>query len=106
MVETDSSNFAIGAILSQKNPKDNKVHPVAFYSRSLSPAEKNYAIYDKELLAIVSALEHWRHLLKGTSIPFTIFSDHRNLLYQKKPEKMTQCKDLIKSLIINYIIIN
>jgi len=41
-------------------------------------------------LAIISALEQWRHLLKGTDTPFTIFSDHRNLLYQKKPEKMTQ----------------
>jgi len=90
MVETDSSNFAIGAILSQTSPKDNKVHPVAFYSRSLNQAERNYPIYDKELLAIVSALENWRHLLKGTDRPFTIFSDHRNLLYQKKPEKMTQ----------------
>jgi len=90
MVETDSSNFAIGAILSQTLPKDNKVHPVAFFSRSLNAAERNYPIYDKELLAIVDALEQWRHLLKGTDTPFTIFSDHRNLLYQKKPEKMTQ----------------
>ena len=90
MVETDSSNFAIGAILSQTSTKDNKIHPVAFFSRALNHAERNYPIYDKELLAIVSALEHWRHLLKGTDIPFSIFSDHRNLLYQKKPEKMSQ----------------
>ena len=90
LVETDSSNFAIGAILSQVLPKDNKIHPIAFFSRSLTAPEKNYPIYDKELLAIVEALEHWRHLLKGTTTPFTIFSDHRNLLYQKKPEKMTQ----------------
>ena len=90
MVETDSSNFAIGAILSQTLYSDNKVHAVAFFSRSLNSAERNYPIYDKELLAIVDALEHWRHLLKGTDTPFTIFSDHRNLLYQKKPEKMTQ----------------
>ena len=90
LVETDSSNFAIGAILSQASQKDNKIHPIAFFSRSLTAAEKNYPIYDKELLAIVEALEQWRHLLKGTSIPFTIFSDHCNLLYQKKPEKMSQ----------------
>ncbi len=90
LVETDSSNFAIGAILSQTSKKDNKIHPIAFFSRSLTAAEKNYPIYDKELLAIVEALEQWRHLLKGTSTPFTIFSDHRNLLYQKKPEKMSQ----------------
>jgi len=90
MVETDASNYAIGAILSQINPEDNISHPVAFFSRSLSSSERNYPIYDKELLAIVAALETWRHLLKGTAIPFKIFSDHRNLLYQKKPEKMTQ----------------
>jgi hypothetical protein len=90
MVETDSSNFAIGAVLSQTSSKDNKIHPIAFYSRSLTSPERNYPIYDKELLAIISALENWRHLLKGTPTPFTIYSDHRNLLYQKKPEKMTQ----------------
>jgi len=90
IVETDSSNFAIGAVLSQKSPEDKSVHHVAFFSRSLSSTEKNYPIYDKELLAIVSALETWRHFLKGTSTPFTIYSDHRNLLFQKKPQKMTQ----------------
>jgi len=90
LVETDSSNFAIGAILSQKSSNDEKIHPVSFFSRSLTSAERNYPIYDKEPLAVVEALEQWRHLLKGTSIPFTIFSDHRNLLYQKKPEKMSQ----------------
>ncbi len=90
IVETDSSNFAIGAILSQRLQSDNSVHPIAFYSRSLTSTERNYSIYDKELLAIVDSLENWRHLLKGTSTPFTIFSDHRNLLFNKKPEKMTQ----------------
>ena len=49
LVETDSSNFAIGAILSQKYQKDNKIHPISFFSRSLTAAEKNYPIYDKEL---------------------------------------------------------
>ena len=90
IVETDSSNFAIGAVLSQKSPNNNHLYPVAFFSRSLTGAERNYPIYDKELLAIVSALENWGHLLKGSDIPFIIFSDHRNLLFQKKPEKMTQ----------------
>jgi len=89
IVETDSSNYAIGAILSQVSPTDNMIHPVAFFSRSLSGAEKNYPIYDKELLAIVAALENWRHFLKGSSTPFTIYFDHRNLLFEKKPEKMT-----------------
>jgi len=76
MVETYSSNFAIGAILSQSSTEDKQIHPVAFFCRALNQAERNYPIYDKKLLAIVSALEYWRHLLKGINIPFTIFFDH------------------------------
>ena len=53
IVETDSSDFALGAILSQRFPDDNKLHPIAFLSKKLSPAELNYEIYDKEMLAIV-----------------------------------------------------
>ena len=41
-------------------------------------------------MAVVTDLENWHHLLKGSNIPFIIFSDHRNLLFHKKPEKMTQ----------------
>ena len=78
-VEADSSNFAIGAVLSQK--VDNKWRPVAFMSKALQEAERNYKIYDKELLAIVTALEEWHHYLLGTSEPFEIWSDHQNLQY-------------------------
>ena len=49
----DFSNFAVGAVLSQKSPNNNHLHPVAFFSRLLTGAERNYPIYDKELLAIV-----------------------------------------------------
>jgi len=66
------------------------VHPVAFFSCSLTGPELNCSIYDKKLLAIVNALETWRNFLKSSSKPFKIFSNHRNLLYQKKPEKMSQ----------------
>ena len=54
MLETDASNFAIGAVLLQLQ-QDNILHPVAFYSRKMIPAETNYPIYDKEMLAIVAA---------------------------------------------------
>ena len=56
-IETDSSDFASGAVLSQQLPKEEKWHPVAFYSKSLSPVERNYKIYDKEMLTIIYALE-------------------------------------------------
>ena len=80
-VEADSSYFATGAILSQENPDDGKWHPVAFLSKSLSPVEKNYEIHDKEMLAIVQALEEWRHFLEGTEHQFEIWMDHKNLEY-------------------------
>jgi len=56
-IEADSSDFASGAVLSQRLPAEEKWHPVAFYSKSLSPVEQNYEIYDKEMLAIICALE-------------------------------------------------
>jgi len=56
-VEADSSNFATGAVLSQQSMTDRKWHPVVFYSKSLSSMERNYKIHDKEMLAIIHALE-------------------------------------------------
>jgi len=84
-VETDASNYAYGAILSQKAKEDSKQHPVAFFSKSMTPAERNYGISDKEGLAIVKALQHWRHWLEGTKIPIDIITDHKNLQYFTKP---------------------
>ena len=64
-LEVDASGFAHRAVLLQLGD-DNKKHPVAYYSATLSSAERNYDIYDMELLAIVKALRHWRYLLAGT----------------------------------------
>jgi len=80
IVECDASNYAIGAVLSQRD-KDNNLHPVAYYSRSLLNAEINYTITDKELLAIRDAFIAWRHLLLGAKYQITIYTDHRNLIY-------------------------
>jgi hypothetical protein len=74
-VEADSSDFATGAVLSQKSPADDKWHPVAYYSKSLNPVEWNYEIYDKEMLAIIQALEDWRHFLEGAQHKFEIWTD-------------------------------
>ena len=76
IVETDASDYALGAILSQRSSEDGKMHPVAFHSRKFSPAEINYDTRDKELLAIVEALKVWRHYLQGTKIPFEIGRAH------------------------------
>ena len=86
-VEADSSDFATGAVLSQENPEDGKWHPVAFLSKSLSPVERNYEIHD-EMLAIVRALEEWRHFLEGTEHQFEIWTDHKNLKYFMTAKKL------------------
>jgi RNase H-like domain found in reverse transcriptase len=89
IMETDASNYAYGAVLSQKQ-EDNKKHPVAFMSKSMTPAERNYGISDKEALAIVKALAHWRHWLEGTKIPISVLTDHKNLEYFSKPRVLNR----------------
>lgn len=79
-VETDASDFAIGACLSQPD-KSHKLHPVAFYSQTMSPAKLNYKIHDKELLAIVASFKQWKVYLKGPKHTVTVLSDHKNLIY-------------------------
>ncbi|KAF8761999.1 hypothetical protein RHS01_00048, partial [Rhizoctonia solani] len=81
-LETDASGAAMGAVLSQRK-EDGCLHPVAFMSASFSPAELNYDMHDKELLAIICAFEHWRIFLEGTEQPITVFTDHKNLEYWK-----------------------
>ena len=77
-IETDASDFAIAAVVSQKDDTGT-LRPIAFFARKLQPAELNYGIGEKELLAIVAAIKHWRPYLEGR-IPFVVFSDHRNLV--------------------------
>lgn len=80
MVETDASNYAYGAILSQEQA-NGKWHPVAYLSKSMTPAERNYTIYDKELLAIVKAFKEWRQFLYGNPHTIQVLTDHANLRY-------------------------
>ena len=77
-VETDASNFAIAGILSQP---DDEGHwkPVAFWSRKMIPAERNYETHDQELLAIVAVFKQWRHYLEGSWHPVEVLTDHNNL---------------------------
>jgi len=82
LLETDASDFAIAGVLSQKF-EDGKIHPVRFVSRKLTPAELNYDVYDKEMLAVVFSLNKNRHYLQGAVHKTTIYSDHQNLTYFK-----------------------
>ena len=89
VVETDASDFAQGAVLSQ--PDDEGIlHPIAFWSRKFAPAELNYEIYDKELLAIKNAFEEWRAYLIGTQKPIQVITDHKNLEYFMSTKKLNR----------------
>ena len=88
VVETDASGWATGAVLSQRQP-NGELAPCAYLSQKFSPAEVNYEIHDKELLAIVRALKEWRPELK--MVPkFTIITDHKNLQYFRKAQHLTE----------------
>ena len=78
-LETDASGFAISGILSQLNPQEGLWHPVAFWSRKMQPAERNYGTPDQEMLAIFASFQHWRHYLEGSKYPTTVLTDHANL---------------------------
>jgi hypothetical protein len=88
-LEVDASGFAMGVVLLQKK-EDGKKHPIAYYSKTLSAAERNYDVYDLELLAIVNAMDHWRPYLAGSPHKIVIYSDHQNLLYWKEPHKISR----------------
>jgi len=78
-VEIDASGHAIGRVLSQE--QEWKWKSIAFLSRIMQPAERNYEIYNKELLAIVEALAKWRQYLLDAAETFKIWTDHENLKY-------------------------
>lgn len=86
-VETDASDFITAGVLSQKH--DGALKPVAFFSHRMSPAEGNYAIYDKELLAIIRAFELWRPELIGVHEPVKVMSDHQSLRYFMSTKQLT-----------------
>jgi len=86
-VEADVSNYTIGGVLSMKC--SNKLwRPVAFISKLLSDTERNYEIHDKEMLAVVRCLEAWRHFLERATTKFEIWTDHKNLEYFMKVQKL------------------
>ncbi|MBW0513610.1 hypothetical protein O181_053325 [Austropuccinia psidii MF-1] len=92
IVESDASDYALGAVLSQVN--DSGKNPIAFYSRKLLPAELNYEIHDKELLGIVWALKHWRAFLLSCSNSFEVLTDHSSLQYSMSSKALTRCQAL------------
>ena len=89
MVETDTSDYALTAILSTYTP-NGKLHPIAFNFWTLTSPELNYDVHDKELLAIFEAFQRWRHYLEGSATPINIVTDHKNLKYFSMTKLLTQ----------------
>lgn len=87
-VETDSSDFVVAGVLSQMH--DGILKPVAYFSRKMNPAECNYMIYDKELLAIINSFENWRPELTGAHDEVKVLSDHQNLEYFMKTKELNR----------------
>ena len=88
IVETDASDFALGGVLRQRD-SNGTLGTIAFYSRQLLPAEINYEIYDKELLAIFACFKEWRHFLQSEHTT-TVLCDHRNLQYFMTTKELTR----------------
>ena len=85
----DASDYVMEGVLSMEK-EDGKWRPVAFLSKSLNETERNYEIHDKEMLAIIRGLESWRHLLEEAQFKFEIWTDHKNLEYFIKAQKLNQ----------------
>ena len=97
---TDASDFAIGAVLSQV--WDDGEHPIAYENRKLNTAEGNYAMHEKELLAVIHALRTWRHYLLGNH--FIVVIDHNLLKYLHTQPTLSRRKHAGLNFYLNLIL--
>jgi hypothetical protein len=88
-IETDASDRVVTGVISQKF--SDKWHPVTFYSKTMNGAERNYKIYNKEMLAVICALQEWRAKLKGLhqNEQFRILTNHYTLEYFMTTKKLS-----------------
>ena len=80
MLETDALDSVMAAVYSQKQ-LDREQHPIIYYLKTIIDAKLNYHIYNKEMLAIISGLQHQRIQLEGTLKPIQVVSDYKALEY-------------------------
>ena len=88
ILETDASLMGVAAALIQKD-SEGLERLCAFFSATLNQAQQNYEVYDRELLAIHSALKYWRHYLEGHPTPVLVRCDHHNLNYYKDAQRLS-----------------
>ena len=86
-MEVNVSDYVTEEVLSMEY-ENARWKPVAFLSKSLNEIERNYKIHDKEMLAVIRGLENWRYLLEGTKFKFKVWTDHKNLEYLIKAQKL------------------
>ena len=88
-VMTTASLTATGGVLMQKD-SNGDLHPCTYHYATFSPAERNYNIYDRELLAVIQALKEWHQYLMETEHPVTVIMDHKNLGHFKQPQNLSR----------------
>ena len=86
---TDASDFVIVVILSQLD-EDGIWKPIAFMANLLNEAERNYEIYNKEMLAVMQGFYEWSHYLWVYNAEVEVLTDHQNLMYFQKPQNLNQ----------------
>jgi hypothetical protein len=77
VVATDASKYAAGAVLLQED-NNQQLRPIAYFAKTFNDAQQRYPTYDQELLALICALQEWRHYLEGCA-HFTVLTDHITL---------------------------
>ena len=88
-IESDTSLYATGAVLLQQDT-NGEWHPVAFHPQCMSPTERNYQVYDREIMAIIHALCDWQCYIYGSPFTTIVWTDHHNLTYYTHPQKLTR----------------
>ena len=86
-IEVDASKYTSGVVLTQMDSNGDR-HLVAYFSKNFNDTERNYEIYDRELLGIIRALEEWRHYIQGSGHMTIVHMDHQNLTYFKSAQKL------------------
>ena len=81
VINTDASGYAVGAVLQQDQGKG--LQPIAFLSKKMLDAETRYPVHEQELLAIIHALNTWRHYLHGSQFKVIVKTDHKSLQHFK-----------------------
>ena len=88
-IEADTSKYASGAVLTQMDSNGDR-HPVAYFLKTFNDTERNYEIYDRELLRVICALEKWQHYIQGSGHTTIVHTDHQNLTYFKSAQKLNR----------------